>query len=75
MFDFNDKRRLSPVLHPVPAGVSSVCIFGADGKPLTSKEYNDYEAFLWRPYLERQWGRQDSPLLLFVLMNLSLIHI
>lgn len=71
MFDFNDKRRLSPVLHPVPAGVSSVCIFGADGKPLTSKEYNDYEAFLWRPYLERQWGRQDSPLLLFVLMNPS----
>ena len=48
MFDFNDKRRLSPVLHPVPAGVSSVCIFGADGKPLTSKEDNDYEAFTLR---------------------------
>ena len=72
MFDFNDFRRLSTMVHPLPEGVSAVCILGAPEEP--QGQLDDaglLDAFLWRPYLEEQWGPAGSPILLYVLMNAS----
>ena len=72
MFDFNDYRRLSTMLHPLPEGVSAVCVLGAPARPENEpSEDGLHDAFLWRPYLEQQWGGPDSELLMFVLMNPS----
>lgn len=71
MFDFDAAgRRLTTWVHPLPAGVSAVCILGAEAEP-AEREGEPFPGFLWRPYLEQRWGEPDSPMVNFVLMNPS----